>query len=507
MNNDSPREQKRVTLTFQDRFSDLFTSKIYSTVALGLLLAWTWMGLTEGYPACMDGAVDTASVAIVLVSFAASLLACGFVPPLRKLLSRPATWIVSGVCVGLVCALLVCAFYGVLPLDGSLRLPITRPLMVVIGLGAGILVQCCATAFACLRPVSMAVGFFLACAVMFAAYFTLAMAKTASDLLAGIGFCALPFIASLLLRGSRKSIVERLSIWPEKPCNYASGYISMSLSFGVFSFAMAAKAAMEPEWEFGIASDTSVVGILLISLLFLYLVALKPKPLGTFKLLKIVYSLSVAVLTVCIALQRLSLDPVMTIVFNADCVLLIMVLLLLTTFVANANEAYISKVVGIAFAAAALGMALGWVSCKFIYLHFGHDRVYFSIAIACATAVFTSISFSSKNFPYLTTNGEAAKKMQRTKEAAALLDIDFNKLLANKMGLSSREAEVLELLAAGYNAVSIAEKLQVSYNTGRTHVRNVYKKLGVHSHAELLDICEKFRRETSAQSSGNNAHN
>ncbi len=500
MDSHSPEERQATRA-----FKDISVENAYAIGAFGLLLTWMWMGLTEGYPIFMDGVVDTTSVAIMLLSFAASLLALGFVRRLDKVFSLPAFWVVSALVTSAVCALLFLVFCNVVPLDGPSRLLVTRCGMVFIGLGAGVLVQCCATAFACLRPVSMAVGFSLGCIIMFIAYFTLAMSRTMNETVAGVGFCLLPLIAALLLRNSRTTIVERLSLWPSGKSVYARGYVLMCISFGVFSFAMTAKAAMEPEWEFAVASDTSVVGILLISLLFLYLVAIKTKPLGTFKLLKIVYSLSVVLLTACIALQRLSLDPFMSIVFNADCILLIMVLFLLTTFVANANEAYVCKVIGIAFATAAVGMALGWVVCKLIYAQFGHDRVYFTIAIACATAVFSSISFSSKNFPYLTTNGEAAKKMQRTKEAAALLNVDFNKLLAEKMDLSAREAEVLELLASGYNAVSIAEKLQVSYNTGRTHVRNVYKKLGVHSHAELLDVCEKFREQATAQAQGSSS--
>lgn len=311
----------------------------------------------------MDGAVDTVSVAIVLLSFAVSLLAFGFVRRLDRMLFRPAFWVGAAIATSAACLLLLLTFYRILPIAGPSRLLFVRCGMVFIGLGAGALVQCCASAFACLRPVS--------------------------------------------------------------------------------SFAMAAKAAMEPVWEFAVASDTSVVAILLISLLFLYLVAVKAKPVRTFKLLKVVYSLAVVLLTVCIALQRLSLDPFMTIAFNADCILLIMMLFLLTTFVANANEAYVCKMAGIAFAAAAVGMALGWVSCKLIYAHFGHDRVYFTIAIACATAVFTSTSFSSRNFPYLTTSGEA----------------------------------------------------------------DVYKKLGVHSHAELLDVCEKFRKDETAASCGTTSRN
>ena len=42
------------------------------------------------------------------------------------------------------------------------------------------------------------------------------------------------------------------------------------------------------------------------------------------------------------------------------------------------------------------------------------------------------------------------------------------------------------LLAQNYRAPYIAEKLVVSQSTVKTHMRNLYSKLGVHSQAELL---------------------
>jgi DNA-binding CsgD family transcriptional regulator len=56
--------------------------------------------------------------------------------------------------------------------------------------------------------------------------------------------------------------------------------------------------------------------------------------------------------------------------------------------------------------------------------------------------------------------------------------------------LSRREQEVLLLLVKGRNRASISKTLYISDNTTRTHMKNIYRKMGVHSHQELLDIIE-----------------
>ena len=53
-------------------------------------------------------------------------------------------------------------------------------------------------------------------------------------------------------------------------------------------------------------------------------------------------------------------------------------------------------------------------------------------------------------------------------------------------GLSDREVGVLNLLAEGYNYQEIAENLFISVDTVRHHIRNIYKKLHVHSQSEAV---------------------
>ncbi len=52
--------------------------------------------------------------------------------------------------------------------------------------------------------------------------------------------------------------------------------------------------------------------------------------------------------------------------------------------------------------------------------------------------------------------------------------------------LTRREQELLELLSKGYRYREIADKLYISIETVRTHIRNVYEKLQVNSRTEAL---------------------
>jgi PAS domain S-box-containing protein len=57
---------------------------------------------------------------------------------------------------------------------------------------------------------------------------------------------------------------------------------------------------------------------------------------------------------------------------------------------------------------------------------------------------------------------------------------------ASPLSLSARELDVVRLIAAGASGPEIAEELQVSHNTVRTHVRNSMTKLGTRSRAQLI---------------------
>ncbi len=71
------------------------------------------------------------------------------------------------------------------------------------------------------------------------------------------------------------------------------------------------------------------------------------------------------------------------------------------------------------------------------------------------------------------------------------------RVLGDRFELTPREREIFLFLAQNYRAPYIAEKLVVSQSTIKTHMRNLYAKLGVHSQAELLLLVDE---ETTKQS-------
>ncbi len=58
--------------------------------------------------------------------------------------------------------------------------------------------------------------------------------------------------------------------------------------------------------------------------------------------------------------------------------------------------------------------------------------------------------------------------------------------------LSRRETEVFYLFARGRSSSRIADDFYISSGTASTHLRNIYRKLDVHSRQELLDLIENF---------------
>ena len=62
--------------------------------------------------------------------------------------------------------------------------------------------------------------------------------------------------------------------------------------------------------------------------------------------------------------------------------------------------------------------------------------------------------------------------------------------LAAECGLTEREREVFGMLARGHNGYHIRDALTLSYNTVKTHVKRIYRKLDVHSQQELIDLVD-----------------
>ncbi len=72
------------------------------------------------------------------------------------------------------------------------------------------------------------------------------------------------------------------------------------------------------------------------------------------------------------------------------------------------------------------------------------------------------------------------------------VDIACQALIEEK-GFSTRQGEVLSLLAHGFDIPTIAKKLYLSENTVRTHTKKLYSALDVHSKQEIIELVNEPR--------------
>lgn len=67
-----------------------------------------------------------------------------------------------------------------------------------------------------------------------------------------------------------------------------------------------------------------------------------------------------------------------------------------------------------------------------------------------------------------------------------------NETELQKLNLSTREYEVLQLLAQGYSNAEIAERLFLSLSTIKTHVSNLFVKMDVKSRTQALEKAKRL---------------
>ncbi len=68
-----------------------------------------------------------------------------------------------------------------------------------------------------------------------------------------------------------------------------------------------------------------------------------------------------------------------------------------------------------------------------------------------------------------------------------------NDVLKNRFALSDREMEVTVLLARGLPYKSICQQLHISENTVKSHIKRIYKKLGVSNKLQMVNLLSSIR--------------
>ncbi len=147
------------------------------------------------------------------------------------------------------------------------------------------------------------------------------------------------------------------------------------------------------------------------------------------------------------------------------------------------------------------GLALGLISGAAATELGDIDGMWIALFVAAMAFVFAAYNFMfTRSFSFDDTvrgvhpldEPQAAPEAVGQAEGTRLEDACA--ALAAECKLTARESEVLALLARGRNAAYIQDELCLTRNTVKSYVADVYRKMGVHSHQELIDLVEAGSR-------------
>lgn len=146
------------------------------------------------------------------------------------------------------------------------------------------------------------------------------------------------------------------------------------------------------------------------------------------------------------------------------------------------------------------GISVGWTIAKSCFDEaLGQTAPGFTLAayLAVATLVVLMTFFGNTTFKPLKGAGEPQGSAGGAGGAAAPAGLDFDAkcdLVAQRYGLSAREAEVFKLLAHGRSTAHIADVLCISQSTVKTHSYRIYRKLDAHSQQDIIDMAENAEK-------------
>jgi DNA-binding NarL/FixJ family response regulator len=83
-------------------------------------------------------------------------------------------------------------------------------------------------------------------------------------------------------------------------------------------------------------------------------------------------------------------------------------------------------------------------------------------------------------------NGGSVMSPSIARKVMEALQIDKKRNTKNNKILTAKEQEIVCSLVEGFSYKMIADHMNISIDTVRTHIKNIYKKLHVHSRAELI---------------------
>lgn len=214
-------------------------------------------------------------------------------------------------------------------------------------------------------------------------------------------------------------------------------------------------------------------------------------------------TLLVSVAIASLVLVTLDLDSTSTTLIGvtSTCFTLGVALLMpLCTSVGRRRKAPIAGLYAVAMGVENIFPMIGWLARDGFYSLFALVVVsMFAVVLAslylCVSHLARNnklpINLSIRHLPSLATPKAAPPESE-----AEPRNRDVVILIGQYHALTSREQDILLLLLEGRNVPAISDKLVVSRNTVKSHIKSIYRKTGVHSRQELLDFVEKLFTQT-----------
>ncbi|MGN0038273.1 MAG: response regulator transcription factor [Coriobacteriales bacterium] len=142
----------------------------------------------------------------------------------------------------------------------------------------------------------------------------------------------------------------------------------------------------------------------------------------------------------------------------------------------------------------ALGLAVGWALIFVGMLVFGEgadEFVTMSLVVAFLLVVVFVLFFPTQTHHSIDREAWPTPANMAGLGEQELFEMRI-KSISKDFLLSRRETEILRYLARGRNAAFIQQKLVISPHTVKSHMYNIYCKLGVHSQQKIIDMIESY---------------
>lgn len=171
------------------------------------------------------------------------------------------------------------------------------------------------------------------------------------------------------------------------------------------------------------------------------------------------------------------------------------------------------EVFGFGRAAFALGSLAGLIAITWLGLgHVGSQTTqYLGIGFAAALVACVLVIFREKDIVEITNAAWLASESEKrldpadyeadvleTEQATAAVPAEARVLTvdeyADEHNFTRRERDVFPLMLQGRGSKSIADKLVISDNTAKSHIRSIYAKCGVHTRAEFIEATAALTR-------------